>query len=172
MDAAVTPSDIEHAAGRIAGVAVVAALLAFWVQERVRVYPHDLAFFNSLAGGPDRGAEWLVDSNLDWGQDLKPLARWLEEHQIRRVNLAYFGTADPRYYGIDATYLEGSELLVPEEVLGRPELPGYVAVSETLLAGVYGDSSRREFYRGLERQQPVAVIGHSIRVYWVTKPWW
>ncbi len=156
---------------RIVGSAVAAALLAFWIYEFRTAQPHNLAFFNTLAGGPERGADWLVDSNLDWGQDLKGLARWLEEHDIQHVNLAYFGTADPRYYGIDATYLEGSELFLPTDAIERPKLPGYVAVSATLLAGVYRDPVEREIYRGLREQEPVAVIGHSINVYWVTRPW-
>jgi len=156
---------------RIVGAAVSVALLGFWIYEFSRAYPHNLAFFNTLAGGPQRGAEWLVDSNLDWGQDLKLLARWLDEHEIRHVNLAYFGTADPRYYGIDATYLVGSPFFIPEQAFGKPKLPGYVAVSATLLVGAYGEPAEQEFYRGLRRRDPVAVIGHSIRIYWVTRPW-
>lgn len=156
---------------RVVGGVVLAVLLAFWAYEFRRAYPHNLAFFNTLAGGPEHGHEWLVDSNLDWGQDLKGLARWLEEHEIEHVNLAYFGSADPRYYGIDATYLQGSPLFIPDEEIEEPRLPGYVAVSATLLVGTYGNAEERETYRGLREREPVAVIGHSIRVYRVTEPW-
>jgi hypothetical protein len=160
------------ARSRVLGGAVLALLLAFWTYELSRAYPHTLAFFNTLAGGPEHGADWLVDSNLDWGQDLKPLARWLDEHEVQHVNLAYFGTADPRYYGIEATYLPGSPFFIPAEEIAKPRLPGYVAVSATILTGVYGDSEVRSFYRGLARRTPIAVIGHSIRVYWARTPWW
>lgn len=156
---------------RVIGGAILAALLLFQAHEFRHAYPHNLAFFNTLAGGPEHGAEWLVDSNLDWGQDLKPLAKWLDQHQVRHVNLAYFGTADPRYYGIDATYLQGSPFFIPDDEITKPQLPGYVAVSETLLAGAYGSPAKQELYRGLRGREPIAVIGHSIRVYWVTRPW-
>ena len=42
------------------------------------MYPHYLAYFNPLAGGPGNGYKHLVDSSLDWGQDLPGLKRWVE----------------------------------------------------------------------------------------------
>ena len=41
--------------------------------EFASVYPNNLAFFNRAVGGPSNGFRYLADSNLDWGQDLKPL---------------------------------------------------------------------------------------------------
>ena len=43
------------------------------------VYPHFTAFFNRAAGGPANGPRYLLDSNLDWGQDVKKLKAWLAE---------------------------------------------------------------------------------------------
>jgi len=60
------------------------------------IHPHYLAYFNRISGGPDRGSEHLIDSNLDWGQDLVTLGRWLRaNHPGRRVGLAYFGQVNP-----------------------------------------------------------------------------
>jgi 4-amino-4-deoxy-L-arabinose transferase-like glycosyltransferase len=88
---------------------VIALLLAGQLAANVRVAPHYLAFFNSLAGGPANGWRLLVDSSLDWGQDLPGLARWLREHNdggaAQPAYLAYFGSGDPDYYGIRATRL-------------------------------------------------------------------
>ena len=48
---------------------------SLWLVASVgAAYPHYLAYFNEAAGGPAGGWRWLVDSNLDWGQDLKGLA--------------------------------------------------------------------------------------------------
>src|SRR5688572_33242559 len=69
------------------------------------VYPHTLTFFNVLVGGPRHGSEYLTDSNVDWGQGLKALKAWMTRHEVPRVNLAYFGSADPTYYGITYTEL-------------------------------------------------------------------
>src|SRR5258708_6864150 len=81
--------------------AVVIALGLLNLFEFARVYPHPLAGFNTLAGGPANGYRLLVDSNLDWGQDLKGLKHWMDAHDVTHINLAYFGTADPAYYGLD-----------------------------------------------------------------------
>lgn len=85
---------------------VAGALLAGQVFASVSIRPHYLAFFNPLGGGPAAGYRQLVDSSLDWGQDLPALAEWLESDAKRaappRVYLAYFGTGDPAHYGIRA----------------------------------------------------------------------
>ena len=41
--------------------------------------------------------EYLDDSNIEWGQHLKRLKRYLDEHPGDRVKLAYFNTARPEY---------------------------------------------------------------------------
>lgn len=65
----------------------------------VWVHPHYLAYFNQLSGGPDRGADHLIDSNIDWGQDLVGLRRWLARNAPgERVGLAYFGQINPRVF--------------------------------------------------------------------------
>ncbi|MGD0016429.1 MAG: glycosyltransferase family 39 protein [Verrucomicrobiia bacterium] len=151
--------------------ALLVALSLLWLFEFARVYPHYLAFFNQFVGGPRNGYEYLADSNLDWGQDLKPLKRWMDEHGVQHINLAYFGTADPAYYGIQCTYLPGSPFFA-ERLVQPPQLPGYVAVSATILDGVYLSDLGREFYKRLLAQKPVAVIGYSIYIYRMDKPWW
>ena len=56
---------------------VAAVALALWYAAgTLRDHPHHLAYFNEIAGGPANGYRHLVDSNLDWGQDLKRLAAW------------------------------------------------------------------------------------------------
>jgi tetratricopeptide (TPR) repeat protein len=147
----------------IGGIALV-ALMAFWCAMFVRVYPHTLTFFNVLAGGPEGGLAYLSDSNLDWGQDLKLLKSWMARKDVDTLNLAYFGTADPGYYGITSTYLPGTAALT---MLEKPKLPGYVAISATILSGVYLTPEWRLFYEGFERLTPVDRIGNSIYVYWI-----
>ncbi len=72
---------------RVAWVLPVVALLGWHVTESVRVAPHYLAYFNEFAGGPENGHRHLVDSSLDWGQDLpglKALARPRTRHRANR----------------------------------------------------------------------------------------
>ena len=104
---------------------------------------------------------------------MKPLKAWMEERGVEHINLAYFGTADPRYYGMNVRYIWGTTVpgLSPGD-MGPPQLPGFVAVSVTLLDGVPFDERTRDFYKPLRDREPSATIGGSIRVYWVERPWW
>lgn len=151
----------------VARVAVAVVILA-WGAEFARAYPHPLTFFNALAGGPQNGYRLLADSNLGWGQALKPLKAWMQDHHVAHVNLAYFGQADPAYYGIDCTHLPGAPSFAIDAIT-RPRLPGYVAISATTLTGVYAPPEWRLFYAPFRVLEPVAVVGNSIRVFWVDR---
>jgi hypothetical protein len=91
--------------------AAVAAMLLWFVGESLAIRPHYLAYFNQLAGGPRNGWRQLVDSSLDWGQDLPGLKRWLDGNGLPSdgipVYLSYFGTGRPESYGIESIRLPG-----------------------------------------------------------------
>jgi hypothetical protein len=147
-------------------VIALAVVVTVWTGEYALAYPHPLTFFNYAAGGPSNGFRYLSDSNLGWGQSLKPLKTWMEHQDVTHVNLAYFGQADPAYYGINCTHLPGAPSFASESI-ARPKLPGYVAISATTLTGVYAPPWWRLFYAAFRDLEPVAIIGNSIRVYWV-----
>jgi tetratricopeptide (TPR) repeat protein len=48
-----------------------------WIGGVARLGTESLTYFNVLAGGRAGGHRWLLDSNLDWGQDDRRLERWL-----------------------------------------------------------------------------------------------
>jgi hypothetical protein len=150
---------------------LLGALCLAGVVESAAIYPNYLAFFNQFIGGPRNGQKYLVESNLDWGQDLKGLKRWMDQNHVRHINLSYFGTADPAYYKINCTYLPGAPLFA-EPLVKSPTLPGFVAVSATNLRGVYFDGPWRSFYWPLLEMKPAGVIGYSIYIYWVERRWW
>ena len=150
---------------RPVGVVLAGALALWYAGGTLRQHPHHLAYFNEIAGGPANGWRLLVDSNLDWGQDLKRLAGWMRQNGIERVKLSYFGSADPWYYGIDAERLPGyTSPHAPR--LTREIRPGdIVAVSVTNLQGVYLDPEDRALMARLRATEPIARVGWSIRVY-------
>lgn len=131
----------------------------------VAVYPSFIAYFNELAGGPNRGYLYAVDSNLDWGQDLKRLVSWTETNDVDKIYLDYFGGADPKYYLKDKFEgWWGSR--------SKDDLPkgSYLAVSTSFLQGGRGYAKPdagvdHGYYNWLNAYEPVAVIGHSIFVY-------
>jgi len=149
-------------------IGCLAALAAWWSTTYVNTYPETLTFFNRIVGGPEKGREYLTDSNIDWGQHLKPLKKWMNEHGQKKINLAYFGTADPAFYGIDRITLPGhmSMMAKPES---KPILPGFVAISETLMSGVYWSTEAKILYAGFRKLKPVTIIGNTIRLYWIEK---
>ncbi len=140
----------------------VTAILALWYfVSSVHIYPHYLAYFNEYVGGPSNGYKYLVDSNLDWGQDLKGLKEYMERRDIEEVKLAYFGTAAPEYYGISYEPISDQDLAALKE--GR-FTRGVFAISATFLQGLYlpGDRDRYKWFRD---RTPTAQIGYSIFVY-------
>jgi hypothetical protein len=119
---------------------LILALAGWHVVESGRIRPDYLAYFNQLGGGPAQGWRQLVDSSLDWGQELPGLARWLAVNNPgpapAPVYLAYFGTGDPAYEGIRATALPS----LPEVGPDRPWhalTRGVYCVSATMLQQVY-----------------------------------
>ncbi len=143
--------------------AVGVALLAGLSVETFMAYPNFIPFFNVAAGGERGGLKLLTDSNIDWGQDLPALALWQKEHADRQLYLCYFGTADPRFYGIHYINLPGSEA-APDELTPTGK-PIAIAISATELQGTYQTDEQRQRYVALRDRSPAAVLGGSIYIY-------
>jgi len=135
---------------------VTAGILIAAGVANASIYPHYLAYFNVFAGGPRNGHHHLVDSNLDWGQDLKGLADDLRRRGERCVRLAYFGLARPEYYGIDWTPLHP-----------RKEQTGLCAISVTRYQRLYERDP--EAFAWLRRYDPIDSVGYSILLFRVPK---
>jgi 4-amino-4-deoxy-L-arabinose transferase-like glycosyltransferase len=135
---------------------VLAALLVGWqVTSSFRVHPDYLAYFNELAPHPER---ILVDSDLDWGQDLKRLADTLRARNITELSIAYNGSADLTRHGLPTIHD-----LVPYQPTS-----GWIAISVFCLKmGKIGTRTPDEF-AWLERFDPVARVGSSIWLYHLT----
>jgi hypothetical protein len=136
-------------AARASNRFVVGAFMAWTVVDPIAVHPDHLAYFNVLAG--PRPERILVDSNLDWGQDLYRLRQVTRAIGTDSLRIHYFGTAEFMAVGLERT-----RRLAPNE---RPT--GWVAASETFYAGVWADTS----LHWLRQHEPVARVGRSIRLY-------
>ncbi len=142
--------------GRRIGRIFTLAALGLTVASALWIHPHYLAYFNWVSGGPERVPVRLIDSNLDWGQDLLGLRAWCREHAPgERVGLAYFGQINPSIDALNPPndhfdwflppVKPGSTVLLPRKpgippprVIGpAPRLvPGYYAVSASLVCGL------------------------------------
>ena len=137
------------------GTALFAAALLVWsAGSSLWIYPHSLSYYNEVAGGPAAGHYHLGNSNMDWGQDLLFLKRWLDRHpEVKPLRLAYdLPLVDPALVGIEHA---GSP---PPQA---PE-PGWYAVSVNLIHRLGGEY---EYFLGFE---PVARVGYSMHVYHIT----
>ncbi|HKD10570.1 MAG TPA: glycosyltransferase family 39 protein [Thermoanaerobaculia bacterium] len=80
--------------GNRAALILLAALPLLSAVELARIHPHELSYFNPLAGGPVEGRGILSDSNVDWGLDLKRLAAELSRRRVANPTVVYFGGDD------------------------------------------------------------------------------
>ncbi len=153
--------DWHHAGTARKYFVIIAAGLSL---AALRYHPHHLSYFNELAGGPEHGREHLVDSNLDWGQDLHALRDYLRDHPSPEpLQLAYFGSASLKLLGIEYEFPASPQLQ-----------PGRYAISANYIAGrphMLRDIDGRERMVALDEFAPFrffipkAMMGYSIAYY-------
>ena len=143
-------------------------LLLWQAVSLIKIYPYFLSYFNELIGGPKNGYLYTTDSNLDWGQDLKRLAQWLEKKKINKIYIDYFGGGDLDFY-LKEKYLPWNGRDDPRNL----KKPSFLAVSVNSLQSGRAIPGKNfdqttDFYYWLYRYEPaVAQIGYSIFVYFI-----
>jgi hypothetical protein len=147
------------------------ALLSLLVSDLL-IHPFYLSYFNVAAGGPENGRNILIDSNIDWGQDLLRLKAWMVEHDVAEVKLGWFGTADPAYYGIHYQPLPGLgrqefySLWYPPPFNPENPEPGVYAISVSNLWESHWDT--KITYPWFRARPPDDRVGYSILIYYVS----
>jgi len=139
---------------------MVVVLLCSYPLCALGTFPGFLSYFNMLAGEKDKGHEYLLDSNLDWGQDLPALKKYMDKNHLDKIGLVYFGHVDPAIYGI-------------EWDLPETRISPYVAISANFLHGypypIYRKGEMINFpperYTWLLKEKPVAILNGSIFIY-------
>ncbi len=118
------------------------ALAAIQIAVALQIHPHELSYFNPVAGGTARGGRILADSNTDWGLDLRRLAEEIRRRGVRDPTVCYFGGDDVfyrlgvpdfaavpvvrgRFVAISATLWDIGPYYF--SVYGRPDLGGAMA---------------------------------------------
>ncbi|HKF97337.1 MAG TPA: glycosyltransferase family 39 protein [Steroidobacteraceae bacterium] len=128
--------------------AVLLAALVWQLSPLWRAYPDYLPYFNETVAHPERV---LVDSDLDWGQDLHRLELRVAQLRIGHLNLAYRGSADLRREPLPQVHI-----LAPRE-----RVTGWVALSELARTRNLSDYAWLDAYRPIER------VGKTIDLYYV-----
>lgn len=152
-------------------MAITAALAGWGVLSSLWVFPHSHAYFNYAVGGPMQGHHHLLDSNIDWGQDILPLARWATEHpEVELDGIAYsldflldhaaLGLPERKPpQGIPPDAELTREALLEKRAEGQGPQPGTYAVFVRDLRSVAGTY---EYFRQFE---PFEVLGYTVYLY-------
>lgn len=130
------------------GKVSLAALVAWQVGTLWRVWPDYLPYFNPWVTHPE---QVLVDSDLDWGQDLHRLESRLAQLKVPQFSFAYVGTAD-----LQREPLPPLKLLPPGQTV-----TGWVAI--TALAREHDAKG----YAWLDGYRAVGRIGKTIDLYYL-----
>jgi hypothetical protein len=162
------------------------ACLTLFVLESLSVFPHSLSFFNAAVGGPRYGGRHLLGSNLDWGQDMRELARWQAQHpDARPLRLLHTNFVRPDLYELDVMlpeFCRPSSIeteLIHGPLTASAEVPaaGWYAISPNYLY-----SRERVFVRGADgdswsgmpvfqdwflAQEPVGFAGWGFHIFHV-----
>ena len=132
----------------IVGSALLIGLVGWQASTLWTANPDYLPYFNEAVAHP---ARVLVDSDLDWGQDLWRLEKRAAEIKIPLLNLAYRGTADLT-----------REALPPYVVMPPwKQVTGWVAISA--LAKEHDPKG----YAWLDAYQPMEWVGKTIKLYYI-----
>jgi hypothetical protein len=161
-------------------IAILTSILLTWsIFSSLWIYPHSISYFNELAAilptpneprspqepegtsfiasllnaGSRNGGRHLLDSNIDWGQDIFYLEKWCQSHpEIRDIKVSYWGS-----YPLELTkvHFQG----IPPE--NAPQ-SGWYALSVNYLY------NREKQYLYFLNLKPVARVGYSIYIYHVT----
>ncbi len=135
------------------------------------VHPWYLSYFNEFIGGSRNAWKYFTDSNIDWGQGLKELGKWVRENNVNGIYLSYFGTADPHYYHIKYRPIGIISNLQNNERIGDDITEeGYdrviIAVSVTNLQSTYYKD--KTVFNFLKKIDPIFIAADSIFVYDIT----
>jgi hypothetical protein len=126
----------------------IAAILVIWnIVTCIRATPDFIPYFNELAA--PYGSRILVDSDFDWGQDLKRLSSVLQQQKIDSVWISYEGTAN----------LKQQSLPYWRPLLPHQKPSGWIAISE------FEIKERPADFGWLEKYKPERIVGKTIRLY-------
>jgi hypothetical protein len=121
----------------------------------ISYHPDYLSYMNARWRKPYLA---ISDSNVDWGQALKQVGHWLDQHPPgdKQVSLYYFGKDND-----SVTYYLNDRVEQIDAHSPRPT-SGWLLISPVRLVGIYEERDR---YGALRDLEPDAVIGHSILVF-------
>jgi len=128
---------------------VVPMILCVWYAIGTLLhFPHFITFANESAGPRDKRYEKLIDSNINWGQELFDVAEYIKKNQLSVLSFSYFGTDNGNFYGLASTIPYGT--YKQEEICAFHDIAG----SPTGEKKITAISLSNWYYCGYYKQEP------------------
>ena len=158
---------------RLVGIAFAVVVLLPFLIISFLTFPNYLTYTSPLAGGPDRTWHKLSDSNLETGQEVKPLAKYLESHGQNRVTGIMVGGEFLKYYGVQLEEFPGwesdddddSDDDSEEDHGPEPIQTEYVAIGTWYMTEADLSDEQKQIIDVYRQQKPEAIVGNSIFVF-------
>jgi len=155
----------QNRVGKTLAVLIFWVLIAWYAIQPLRAYPDYISYFNELVGSMENGRNFVVDSNVDWGQDFYKLNRYVQENGIRNIKMHFLGGSDPQYF-FGAGYTKIDRYSGPQK--------GWIAISATYYKNGTAiplpeikkyNPDDALYYSWLRNVKPAAIIGRSIYLF-------
>lgn len=137
----------------------------WYLISTILIYPYHFSYFNELVGGPHNGYKFLVEENLDSGQDIKGLAKYIKKNNITDIKISYH-QLDPLYYGIGYEDIGSNSATKKGKEPDCKPTKGLIAISATNLQSLYFQN--HSCFDWLKEYKPIDNIGYSIFIYNIT----
>ena len=134
----------------------------------ISTFPNYLTYTSPLAGGPERAWHKLSDSNLETGQEVKPLAQYLKAHGQDRVTGIMVGGEFLRFYGVqleDFPGWESNDDDSDDDSEPEPIETEYVAIGTWYMTEADLSDEQKQIVDVYRQQTPEAIVGNSIFVF-------
>jgi hypothetical protein len=155
-------------AGR-AGVTIAAAILIWVGAEAARAFPDHMSYMNQVTGNQP-GWRYLSDSNVEWGDDVKEVAKYLRdrgETEVRAATLGGYLTF--RFYGVESIDLvEANGVDLPETrytIIGASFLNGSTLPEGKIRGLILTEQQRINYFDEYRHRTPEAIIGNSVYIF-------
>ena len=145
----------------------VGALLLAHVAASVRMFPNYMPFENVFWGGPSHTHEAFADSATEWGQDLKFVKEWTDQHHVTDCWIAHFPAPFllPSDYGVPCKLLPTLDTMYEQDIAVPPVVHGPLLISFADLNGFEFGTKVRNPYQRLFERKPDEVIADGMAVY-------
>lgn len=117
-------------------------------------WPNTIGYYNSWFGGTQQGHRFVLDSNLDWNQDIWRLRHFLDQQHFNEVHIVLFGSIPT-----DRIFPELLPVLQESDIALGIRPSGVIAISQGQLYNLDGP------FAWLRTYQPRWRVGSSINIY-------